>query len=291
MGSLRWTGTDNVPGGVVSTVALAERAAQHGFCTEGRVVDVGHSTGSPARFVARRFAATVFGVDINLYETRIAREAAVREGLSRRCVGVLSAAEELPFADGSFDGAWSQDAMCHMDKRRVIAEIARILRSGAVFAFTDWIDRGGLTADEAAEIDDLLAMPELFDTATYVEVLDTCGFAIRYVEDRTAVVWGSVVAGPDESDWWEEYVARTATRRKSGDGVSAAGTSSSARDTPATSPSSPSAYSARPPMLGRKATRSVRRSSPSSTARSWMRRSCWRWSTSSAPSNSPRASR
>jgi SAM-dependent methyltransferase len=208
VGSLRWTGTDNVPGGVVSTVALAERAAQHGFCTEGRVVDVGHSTGSPARFVARRFAATVFGVDINLYETRIARKAAVREGLSRRCVGVLSAAEELPFADGSFDGAWSQDAMCHMDKRRVVAEVGRILRSGAVFAFTDWIDRGGLTADEAAEIDDLLAMPELFDTATYVEVLDSSGFAIRYVEDRTAVVWGSVVAGPDESDWWEEYVAR-----------------------------------------------------------------------------------
>lgn len=207
LGGLRWTGTDNVPGGVTATVALAQRAAEHGFTTGGVVVDVGHSTGAPGRFVARRFGATVVGVDINPYEERIAKAAARREGYERRCLPTLAAAEQLPFRDRCLDGAWSQDALLHMDKRAVIAELGRVLRTGAVFAFTDWVDRGGLTASEAAEVGELLAANTLFDAATYTHVLAGSGFAVRHLEDRTAAVWGNMITGFDESEWWERYIA------------------------------------------------------------------------------------
>ena len=207
-GCLRWTGTHNVPGGIVSTVALAERAAQYGFAARGCVVDIGHSTGAPGRFVARRFGAMVIGIDVNPFEEYLAQRAAIEEGLARRCVPILAAAEQLPLADSRADGAWSQDAMCHMDKRRVVAEVARVLRPGAIFAFTDWIDRGGLTVEDNTELDELLAMPELFSIPSYVEVLDRCGFSVRYLEDRTVALHEAREVGWDEAQWWQSYVDR-----------------------------------------------------------------------------------
>jgi hypothetical protein len=48
-GCRRWTGTHNVPGGIASTVALADRAAEYGFTRDGTVLDLGYSTRAPGR--------------------------------------------------------------------------------------------------------------------------------------------------------------------------------------------------------------------------------------------------
>jgi SAM-dependent methyltransferase len=207
-GCLRWTGTHNVPGGIAATVALSDRAADHGFPTGGRVVELGHSTGGPGRFVARRFGADLVGIDINPYEEAIARKAAEAEGLARRCHPTLANTEKLPFPDSCFDGAWSQDAMCHMDKSLVISEAARVMKSGGIFAFTDWIDRGGLTQENRDELGDLLAMPQLITPAAYVEVLNANGFAIRYLEDRTDALESMQVMPWDSEEWWTGYIDR-----------------------------------------------------------------------------------
>jgi SAM-dependent methyltransferase len=64
----------------------------------------------------------------------------------------VSRTEHLPLADACCDAAWSQDALCHMEKPAVVAEAARVLRPGAVFAFTDFIARTPLTAEERATL-------------------------------------------------------------------------------------------------------------------------------------------
>jgi sarcosine/dimethylglycine N-methyltransferase len=205
---LRLTGSHNVPGGIASTVALADRAAEYGFPAGGTVVDLGHSTGAPARFVARRFGANVVGVDLNPYEEAIAHAAAADEGLARRCHQTLANAEQLPFPDSCFDGAWSQDAMCHMDKSLVIAEAARVVKGGGMFAFTDWIDRGAMTQSDRDQLGELLAMPKLITPGAYVDVLSANGFAIRYLEDRTDALQATQVMPWDSTDWWREYIER-----------------------------------------------------------------------------------
>ncbi len=46
--------------------------------------------------------------------------------------------EDVPFPDGSFDAVWSQDAILHSgDRPRVLAEAARVLKSGGDLVFTD----------------------------------------------------------------------------------------------------------------------------------------------------------
>jgi cyclopropane fatty-acyl-phospholipid synthase-like methyltransferase len=62
---MRFFGTHLHPGSEATTVALATRAAHHGFPEGGIVLDVASALGGPARFIARRFAATVICVDLN----------------------------------------------------------------------------------------------------------------------------------------------------------------------------------------------------------------------------------
>jgi hypothetical protein len=71
-----------------------------------------------------------------------------------------------------------------MDKRLVITEAARVVRSGGIFAFTDWIDKGGLTAEDRKQLGELMAMPQLITPGAYVERLTANGFELRYFKDR-----------------------------------------------------------------------------------------------------------
>jgi hypothetical protein len=80
---LRMVGPHLHPGFEMATVALAERAAHYGFAEGGRVVDLASALGGPARFVARRFAATVVCVDFNpamqQARARVARSGPTRD--------------------------------------------------------------------------------------------------------------------------------------------------------------------------------------------------------------------
>src|SRR5439155_3253570 len=134
----------------------------------GRVLDVASALGGPARYLARRFATTVLGVD----GTRRMHETALRfhetEDTVLRCPLILARTERLPLADASCDAAWSEDALCHMDKPAVLAEVARVLRPAALFAFSDWIARIPLTAERAADLAAAWGFPSLLRVAEYV---------------------------------------------------------------------------------------------------------------------------
>jgi SAM-dependent methyltransferase len=124
------------------------------------------------------------------------------EGLGLRVQPTLARCERLPLAAASCDAAWSQDALCHMDKPPVIAEVARVLRPGATFAFSDWIARAPLTAEELAALRDLWAFPSLLRLPEYVALLDAAGFDILYVEDTTAGTYGAGSSAPADQELW-----------------------------------------------------------------------------------------
>ena len=100
-------------------------------CLSGarRVIDVGTGEGQIAR-LASRLGAEVTGVDPTRAQLRVAAE---RGGGPRY---VRSAAEQLPFADGSFDAAVACLVFEHLpDHEPPIAEIARVLEPGGRFVF------------------------------------------------------------------------------------------------------------------------------------------------------------
>ena len=154
--SLRSVGPHLHPGSEEATVALAARAAQYGLKSGGRILEIASALGAPARFVARRFSSTVICVDRDLRMHRALQAAAAAEQLSLRCLPVRSVTEQLPLRTACMDGAWSQDAMCHMDKPAVVRECARVLRPGAIFAFSDWIAR---PAPPASRVQTLPSFP------------------------------------------------------------------------------------------------------------------------------------
>lgn len=208
---LRWmprqTGTHIHPGSEDATTALAARAELYGFPVGGAIVDLATAVGGPARYLARRFAATVLCIDGDRRMHMAARTIASAEGVALRTALLVARTERLPLAAGSCNAAWSQDSLCHMDKPAVVAEVARVLRPGALFAFTDWIARAPLTANEQDTLARLWGFPAVLRVAEYVRLLDAAGFEMLVAEDRTPTVVARPGQPPVDQDVWEQGFA------------------------------------------------------------------------------------
>jgi SAM-dependent methyltransferase len=105
---------------------LAERVAG-----ARRVLDLGCADGTLLAVLARNGARELAGIDLSDGELALARR---RPELVRADLR-LGHAQELPFPDDSFDAAVSHMALMLMsDIEQVVAETARVVRPGGVFA-------------------------------------------------------------------------------------------------------------------------------------------------------------
>ena len=207
--SLRSVGPHLHPGSEEATVALVQAASAHGMATGGVMLEVASALGAPARLIARRFGCRVVCVDMDRRMHVAAREGIRREGLVRAVHPVVARTERLPLADGTCDGAWSQDALCHMEKETVLAEVARVVRPGGVLAFTDFVARPGITEDDLTMLRRLWAFPSLFTIARYVAVLDGLGFEVLRAEDRMGADYMVRAGGRvDDELWWYDFTQR-----------------------------------------------------------------------------------
>jgi SAM-dependent methyltransferase len=117
--------------GAEATVELAELAALR---RGERVLDVGAGLGGPARFLAEGFGVDVTGVDLTAAFVARAEELTRDTGLADRVRFVRADATALPFADGSFDVAWTQHAAMNIaDKPALYAELRRTARRLALY--------------------------------------------------------------------------------------------------------------------------------------------------------------
>jgi SAM-dependent methyltransferase len=205
--TLRTAGTHLHPGREVATVNLIEKAAHFGFPAGGLVLEVASALGGPARVVARHFSATMICVDMNPMMQRALRATAWQEGIGLRCQGVIARTERLPIRDASLDGAWSQDAMCHMDKPAVVAEVARVLKPGGTFAFTDWIARTALSHEDWEAVAREWGFPSLFALPDYVAALAAKGFDLLLAEDRSSALAGHRAPAPADQQAFEQAYA------------------------------------------------------------------------------------
>ena len=106
-----------------------------------RVLDIGCGAGGiDIHLVEAHGAAEVVGIDTSPCMIDHARTRAAARGLEDRLTFLTVTPGRLPFADASFDVVFSKDAIIHVaDKRTLAAEIHRVLKSGGIFAASDWL--------------------------------------------------------------------------------------------------------------------------------------------------------
>jgi ubiquinone/menaquinone biosynthesis C-methylase UbiE len=102
------------------------------------ILDVGSGIGGPARYFARRFGCRVTGIDLTAEFCEVARALTRAVGLTDRISFEHGNALTMPFADASFDGAYSMNVSMNIaDKAGLYREVRRVLKPGAWFVLAE----------------------------------------------------------------------------------------------------------------------------------------------------------
>ena len=158
-------------GGFTSSMNLAEEA---GIGSDLSGVDLCCCNGAGMRFLVRfRDVARMMGVDATETVVEQGRRRCEQEGLSDKIEFTLAGVCESGLADASADFVWGEDAWCYVvDKQKLIAEAARIVKPGGTIAFTDWIEgKAGLTDAEAERFLTFMKFPNVQNLEGYGNLL------------------------------------------------------------------------------------------------------------------------
>ena len=112
------------------------------------LLDVGSGIGGPARYLAERFGCRITGIDLTPEFCDLARHLTGLIGLGERLGFEQGNALAMPFADGTFDGAYSMNVSMNIaDKAGLYREIRRLLKPGA------WLVLSELAAGPGGALD------------------------------------------------------------------------------------------------------------------------------------------
>lgn len=169
------------PGGEALTRRLAALA---GVRPGGRVLDVASGRGSTARLLAGQFGAEVVGVELGEAAVLAAGREADCAGLSDRVSFVTGDAASLPLPDRSFDQVLCECALCTFpDKRRALAEMARVLRPDGAVAIADvTADYPSLPAELRGAVARVACVADALSEEQYGSLLREAGFTPQGVE-------------------------------------------------------------------------------------------------------------
>ncbi|MCK6553797.1 methyltransferase domain-containing protein [Candidatus Binatia bacterium] len=170
-------------GGFKSSMDLAERA---GIGPGQRGVDLCCCTGAGMRFLVRvRNVDAMTGVDATQKVVDRGRERCKSEGVGDRIAFHLADVCASGLPAGKADFVWGEDAWCYVeDKPQLVAEAARLVRSGGVVAFTDWVEGpAGLTSAEADRYMRFMKFPTLASIGDYRALLEKNGCTVIEAAD------------------------------------------------------------------------------------------------------------
>ena len=171
-------------GGSDSTDLLADLA---GITAASRVLDIGSGLGGPALRLAETRSCRMTGLDLVETNVEEANRRAKKRGLDHLVRFECGDATAMPFAPGSFDVVWGQDAWCHIpDKPALIAACTRVLAAGGTIAFTDWVETGAMDDAKRVELHEATASADMATLSSYCSLLEENGFSVVERSDISA---------------------------------------------------------------------------------------------------------
>jgi ubiquinone/menaquinone biosynthesis C-methylase UbiE len=112
------------------------------------LLDIGSGIGGPARYFANRFGCRVTGIDLTPEFCEVARQLTRLLRLDDRVAFEVGDALAMPFADASFDGAYSMNVSMNIaDKAALYRETHRVLKPGA------WLVLSEIAKGDGGELD------------------------------------------------------------------------------------------------------------------------------------------
>ena len=170
-------------GGFQSSMDLAKRAAI-GAGLQG--IDLCCCSGAGMRFLVKFCGvASMRGVDATAKVVERGRPRCQALGLDKQITFTLAdvCASGLPSASADF--VWGEDAWCYVvDKPKLIAEAARLVKPGGLIAFTDWVEGpAGLSQPEADRFLAFMKFPNIQDLHGYQDLLAANGCQVQVAED------------------------------------------------------------------------------------------------------------
>ncbi|AEO53833.1 hypothetical protein MYCTH_42269 [Thermothelomyces thermophilus ATCC 42464] len=104
-----------------------------------RVLDLGCGIGGPARTIASTIGCRIMGITNNAWHVERGTALTKEAGLEHLITFIEGDFLKLPFADESFDAAYSIESLCHApDPAEVYREVKRVLKPGAPFTFHEF---------------------------------------------------------------------------------------------------------------------------------------------------------
>lgn len=156
---------------------------------ETRVLDVGAGYSGSARYLARTYGCHVTALNLSEKENERARQKNREQGVDHLVEVIDGSFEDLPFDDASFDVIWSQDAILHSgDRPKVLREVARVLRPGGHFVFTDPMQTDDCPEGVLDPIYARIHLETLGSPGFYRRELKGLGFEEMDFEDHTEMV-------------------------------------------------------------------------------------------------------
>lgn len=149
------------------------------------LLDICSALGGPARQLAEKYGTKVLGLDITPEMMEEAIKRTKGKPYADKIEYRLGSALDIPAKANTFDVVWGQDAWCYIrDKPRLIEEVNRVLKSGGVLGFTDWIwgsiEAPGSVADYLMEF---MVFPDLQTLNGYEMLIKKVGMKLTEKND------------------------------------------------------------------------------------------------------------
>lgn len=174
----------------VSAEELRADVQRLNLSSSNHFLDLGCGACGPLAFVQHTTGCTGVGLEINASALRAGRQRAAEPGVAGKLL--LQEADlnlPLPFDPGTFDAAMSLDVVLHVrDRAAVFREVARVLKPGGRFLFTDaGVVTAPISSDEVHRRSThgyMQFAPEGWNEA----LLESAGLRLLESDDRTSSV-------------------------------------------------------------------------------------------------------
>jgi sarcosine/dimethylglycine N-methyltransferase len=163
---------------------LASLAGQIGPDT--KILDLGAGYGGAARFLAKEYGCHVTALNLSEVENERNRQMNREQGLDHLIEVMDASFEEVDKPDESYHIVWSQDAILHSeDRRKVMAEVKRLLKPQGRFVFTDIMQADDCPEGVLQPILDRIHLDSLGSLSFYRGTASELGLEDLGFEDHT----------------------------------------------------------------------------------------------------------